>query len=127
MASAKKTAAARKKKKKPYPHVDIDIPHVTSRTKVSALTTGQLVELLVQVHYQLPIQRGRPSPQMINEAIQRVHDLIMSPDDAFRQTQAAIIKEMPNIVGGGPWAPKDGGAAPHATRRTPPKPPKPPR
>ncbi|HXZ02406.1 MAG TPA: hypothetical protein VEI03_20590 [Stellaceae bacterium] len=115
MANAKaKKSAATKKAKKPYPHVDIDIPKVTAKTKVSSLTVGQLVELLVQVHTQLPIQRGMPSPKVVNDAIKQVHQLILSPDSAFRGMQMAVLKEIPNIRSKGPWAPKDGGPAPNA-------------
>lgn len=60
MARAEEKTPSRKGKKKPYPPVDIDIPNETLKTKVSSLTLGQLVDVLVQLHYQLPIQRGRP-------------------------------------------------------------------
>jgi hypothetical protein len=123
MTRAKKKTASRKGKKKPYPPVDIDIPNVTLKTKVSSLTLGQLVDVLVQLHYQLPIQRGRPSAQVVSDAIKQVRDFIESPDSELRKTQTAIIRAMPTILQRAQWAPKDGGPSPHA-KGTPPRPPR---
>jgi hypothetical protein len=110
---------ADEKKKKKLPHVDIDIPGTTSKTKVSELTIGQLVNVLVQVHTQLPIQRGMPDPKIISEAMAEIHRQIASPDAAFRQVQAAVLKQIPNILKQGNYAPKDGGPSPHAKGRAP--------
>jgi hypothetical protein len=96
--------------------VTVEIPGVTADTPVSDLNVGQLIELMVQVHTQLPIQRGMPDPTIVSEAIAEVHRQIASPDTAFRQVQAAILKEVPNVMREGPWAPKDGGLSPHAAR-----------
>jgi hypothetical protein len=94
--------------------VTVEIPGVTADTPVGDLKVGQLIDLLVQVHTQLPIQRGMPPPEVISEAIAEVHRQIASPDAAFRQVQAAILKEVPNVMREGPWARKDGGPSPHA-------------
>jgi len=110
---------ADEKKKKKARRVDVDIPGTTSKTKVGELTIGQLVNILVQVHTQLPIQRGMPDPKVISEAMAEIHRQIVSPDAAFRQTQAAILKQIPHILKQGNYAPKDGGPSPHAKGRAP--------
>jgi hypothetical protein len=101
-----------KKDSKSYPRIRIKIPNVSSRTKVADLRVGQLVDLMVQVHSQLPIQRGMPSAKVLNDALNQVHKMVKSPDTAFRRTQMAILKAMPKILHDGPWAPKDAGPAP---------------
>jgi hypothetical protein len=94
--------------------VRVDVPGVTPQTRIDELTVDQLVHVLVQVHRQLPIQRGMPDPKVISDTIEQIRQLIESPDAAFRQTQAAILREAPKILGEGPWKPKDGGASLHA-------------
>jgi hypothetical protein len=129
MANAKKTTSTKKAKavapgqpSRPRPHVDIDVSGVTHKTRVGDLTVGQLVEILVQVHTQLPVQRGMPSPKVISDAMAAIHQLIISPDEPFKKVQAAILKQMPNILREGPYARKDGGRAPLAMSTTTRKP-----
>ncbi len=131
MANAKKKAKPARKRqastgptantearKSIHPHVDIDVPNVTPKTKLSALTVAQLVDILVQVHTQLPSQRGTPNPRLISEAISRVHDIIAKPDEAFRRAQSAIAKELPKVLREGPYAPLDGGPSPFVKPET---------
>ena len=56
--------------------ISISIPNVTDATKVSDLTVGQLVELLVQVNPQLPLDKRMPAPEALQAAFTQVRDLI---------------------------------------------------
>jgi hypothetical protein len=101
------------------PRVDIDIPGVTADTTVGNLTVRQLVDLMVQVQTQIPIQRGMPDPKVISDAIAEIHRMIAEPDAALRRTQTAIIEAIPKVLREGPYAPKDGGPSPHARGTVP--------
>src|SRR5215467_7905580 len=94
------------------PDVAINVPGVTPDMKVGDLTVSQHVDLLVQVFTQVPIQRGVPDPKLVIDAIGQIRQIIASPDDTFRQTQAAILAQLPKIKAEGRQAPRDGGPAP---------------
>jgi hypothetical protein len=94
--------------------VRVDVKGVTPQTRVSELTVEQLVDVLVQVHQQLSVRRRMPDPKVITDTIEQIRQLIESPDSAFRETQAAILREAPRIMGEGSPVPKEGGASPHA-------------
>ena len=108
------TPAARK--------IRIHIPHVTRATKVSELTVGQLIELLVQINPQLPVERKMPSPKVLREGFKEVRDLITKQkgdpgiQKLVRQMQQGILESMPDLVRQTAGAPKDGGPSPYAKR-----------
>lgn len=102
--------------------INISIPNVTNATKVSDLTVGQLVELLVQVNPQLPLDKRMPAPEALQAAFTQVRDLItgQSADTGIqqfvRQMQQAILEKMPDLIKQTTHAPLDGGPSPHAKR-----------
>ena len=106
----------------PERRICIDIPNVTDATKVSDLTVGQLVELLVQVNPQLPLDKRMPAPEALQAAFTQVRDLItgQSADTGLqqlvRQMQQGILEKMPDLIKQTAHAPLDGGPGLHATR-----------
>lgn len=102
--------------------ISISIPNVTDATKVSDLTVGQLVELLVQVNPQLPLDKRMPAPEALQAAFTQVRDLItgQSADTGLqqlvRQMQQGILEKMPDLIKQTAHAPLDGGPGLHATR-----------
>lgn len=100
--------------------VSISIPSVTDATKVSDLTVGQLVELLVQINPQLPLDKRMPAPEALQAAFTQVRDLItgQSADTGIqqfvRQMQQGIAEKLPDLIKQTAHAPLDGGPSPHA-------------
>ena len=101
--------------------IEFEIAGVTDATRVGDLTVRQFVELIVRVYEQLPVRREPPDQRTVNEAIAEIRRQLASPDEAFQRVQAAILNELPGIIGsGGTPVRLDGGPAPEAGGTTAP-------
>jgi hypothetical protein len=104
----------------PSPDLQVNIPGVTSKTRIADLTVEQYLELVSQTSVQLFAFRPRPDPQQLAQAVQQVRDVIVQQQgnptlgEAIRATQQSILGQFPNIVqpASPPGAPRAVGASP---------------